>query len=186
VASGKDKRPPGGKRPSVHTLTIVICALLSPAVSANPHIPPWGEPWSAWIAWANRLPNLVEIGMECTHLDGTSGEFLLRESVWQLNPNGGINGGLVVAAADQALGTTALSAMPPQSLPATATITASYLRPAFPPLLLRAEVSQSGRRLVFVTVDIEDREGRICVRSSGTMVAQNEDQALFNSSSPQG
>jgi uncharacterized protein (TIGR00369 family) len=155
-------------------------------VDVHTHIPPWGEPWRAWIEWANRLPNLVQIGLECTHLDGTSGEFVLRESVWQLNPNGGINGGLVVAAADQALGTTALSAMPPQSLPATATITASYLRPAFPPLLFRAEVSQSGRRLVFVTVDIEDCDGRICVRSSGTMVAQSEELSLSRIASAQG
>jgi uncharacterized protein (TIGR00369 family) len=154
-------------------------------MSVDAHIPPWGEPWGVWVAWANRLPNLNQIGMECTHLDGISGEFLLRESVWHLNPNGGINGGLVVAAADQALGTTALSAMPPGSLPATATITASYLRPAIPPLLFRAEVSKSGRRLVFVTVDIEDRDGRICVRSSGTMFAQSEGQALANSSSAQ-
>jgi acyl-coenzyme A thioesterase PaaI-like protein len=141
-------------------------------------IPPWGESWSAWIVWANTLPNLADIGMTCTHLDGATGEFVLRESVFTLNPNGGLNGGLVVAAADQALGTTALSAMPPQSLPATATISASYLRPAFPPLLFRVEVNQSGRRLVFVTVDIEDRDGRVCVRASSTMVANSEALAL--------
>jgi uncharacterized protein (TIGR00369 family) len=112
--------------------------------------------------------------MECTHLDGSTGEFVMRQSVWTLNPNGGVNGGLIVAAADQALGTVALSAMPPGSLPATATINASYLRPAFPPLLFRAEVSQSGRRIVFVTVDIEDRDGRICVRCNGAMAAQTD------------
>ena len=129
------------------------------------------------MAWANRLANLTELGMECIDLDGSRGEFVIRESVWTLNPNGAVNGGLVVAAADQALGCVALCAMSPGSLPATATITASYLRPAFAPLRLRAEVSQSGRRLVFVTVDIEDRDGRVCVRSSGTMVAQSEASA---------
>lgn len=141
--------------------------------------PPWGEPWSAWIDYVNQLPNLVQIGMECTHLDGRSGEFVLRESVWRLNPNGGVNGGLIVAAADQALGATALSAMPPNSLPATATINASYLRPAFPPLLFRAEVSQSGRRLVFVTCEVEDRDGRVCVQTSAAMAANSEELALL-------
>jgi uncharacterized protein (TIGR00369 family) len=97
----------------------------------------------------------------------------LEESVLSLNPNGGVNGGLVCAAADQAMGVVALTALDPGSLPATATLHAEFLRPAFAPLTFRAAVSQRGRRLVFVSVDVEDSSGRLCVRFTGTMAAQS-------------
>jgi uncharacterized protein (TIGR00369 family) len=148
---------------------------MSGTVTSGSHVPPWGEPWDAWVQWANSLPNLFEINLRCLELDLGRGEFTLTESFRSLNPNGAVNGGLVVDAIDQCAGCVALTSMVPGSLPATATLAASYLRPAFPPLSLHATVSQAGRRLVFVTIDVEDRDGRVCVKGTGTMAAQQDD-----------
>jgi len=142
-------------------------------VPCGPHTPPWGESWETWISWANALPNLREIKLRCERVDHGAASFALRASPWSLNPNGAVNGGLVIAAADQAMGVAALSAMVPGSLPATATITGAYLRPAFAPLSFEATVSGAGRRLVFVTVDVADGQGRTCVRCSGAMAVQS-------------
>jgi uncharacterized protein (TIGR00369 family) len=143
-------------------------------VAQGSHVPPWGEPWSEWVTWANTLPNLVEINLRCLDIGEGRGEFALSEPLRSLNPNGAVNGGLVADAIDQSAGCVALTALPHGSLPATATLHASYLRPAFPPLTFHAHVAQSGRRLVFVTIDVEDRDGRVCVKGQGTMTAQSK------------
>jgi acyl-coenzyme A thioesterase PaaI-like protein len=73
------------------------------------------------------------------------------------------------------MGLVALTGMPVGSLPATATLSGSYLRPAFLPLRFEAAVTQSGRRLVFVTVEVYDGEDRRCVSFTGTMASQGRD-----------
>jgi len=136
--------------------------------------PPFEAPPAAWLTWANELHNFVETGLRCLTIERGSCEVVLEESPWSLNPNGAVNGGLCVAAADQVAGLVALTAMPTGSLPATATLHAEYLRPAFAPLTLRGSVAQRGRRLVFVAVDVFDSSGRLCVRCTGTMAEQRD------------
>jgi uncharacterized protein (TIGR00369 family) len=138
----------------------------------DPTPPPPGE-WERWLEWADALPNLSEIGLRAERIGAGDAVVILERPVLSLNPNGGVNGGLICAAADQAMGVVALTALKPGSLPATATLHAEFLRPAFPPLTFKAAVSQSGRRLVFVSVDVEDVSGRLCVRVTGTMAAQS-------------
>jgi uncharacterized protein (TIGR00369 family) len=145
---------------------------MTSAAVRDPTPPPPGE-WERWIGWADALPNLSEIGLRAERIGAGAATLKLEQSVLSLNPNGGVNGGLICAAADQAMGVVALTALPPGSLPATATLHAEFLRPAFPPLTLLAAVSQSGRRLVFVSVDVEDVTGRLCVRFTGTMASQS-------------
>jgi len=136
-----------------------------------PTPPPSGD-WPQWLGWANELPNLAELGLRCERVGPGSVLIKLDRSVLSLNPNGAVNGGLVCAAADQAMGLVALTTLEPGALPATATLNAEFLRPAFAPLTFQAVVSQHGRRLVFVSVAVEDGGGRLCVRFSGTMAAQ--------------
>jgi len=140
------------------------------------HIPPpvpsdgdWGE----WISWANLLPQFTELGLECVELSLGSSVVRLPDGVWTPNPSGGVNGGVAVAAADQAMGIVAATSLAPDALPATATLNAEYLCPAIPPLLLKAHVTQSGSRLVFVSVEVERADGRLALRYSGTMAAQS-------------
>jgi uncharacterized protein (TIGR00369 family) len=150
---------------------------MSGVIAGDGCAPPWGQRWNEWVQWANALPNLSEINLHCLEIDAGRAELTLSESLRTLNPGGAVNGGLVLDAADQCAGVVALTAMPPGSLPATATLNAPYLRPAFPPLRFHATVSQSGRRLVFVSVDVHDRDGRTCVRVTGTMAAQPGSEA---------
>jgi uncharacterized protein (TIGR00369 family) len=142
-------------------------------VAAKPTPPPPGA-WAQWIEWADGLPNLSELGLRCERVEAGETVLRLERSLLSLNPNGGVNGGLICAAADQAMGVVALTALEPGSLPATATLNAEFLRPAFAPLTFRAAVSQRGRRLVFVSVDVDDASGRLCVRFTGTMAAQSQ------------
>ncbi len=142
------------------------------ATMREPTPPPPGA-WERWIEWADALPNLSELGLRCERVGAGSAVLKLERSVLSLNPNGGVNGGLICAAADQAMGVVALTSLEPGLLPATATLHAEFLRPAFAPLTFRASVSQRGRRLVFVSVDTEDASGRLCVRFTGTMAAQS-------------
>jgi uncharacterized protein (TIGR00369 family) len=144
---------------------------VSRATIGDPTPPPAGA-WTQWIEWADALPNLSELGLRCERVEAGTAVLKLERSVLSLNPNGGVNGGLICAAADQAMGVVALTALDAGALPATATLHAEFLRPAFAPLLFRAAVSQRGRRLVFVSVDVEDASGRLCVRFTGTMAAQ--------------
>jgi uncharacterized protein (TIGR00369 family) len=139
------------------------------------YTPPWGEPWTAWTAWANRLTNLTELSLVCSQMEAGSALFTLA-APRSLNPNGSVNGGLVAAAADQAMGLIALTGMPEGSLPATATINGAYLRPAFAPLRFEAAVTQSGRRLVFVTVEVFDRDDKHCVSFTGTLTSQSPER----------
>jgi uncharacterized protein (TIGR00369 family) len=138
----------------------------------NPTPPPAGE-WTRWIEWANAVPSAAQIGLVCEQLGPGHATLKLEHSPWAPNPNGAVNGGLVCAAADQAMGVVALTALPRGALPATATLHAEFLRPALAPLTFEAVVTQRGRRLVFVSVDVKDAQGRTCVRVSGSMAAQS-------------
>lgn len=145
-------------------------------VSAAAHAPEAataGGGWTRWVEWANRLPNFAEIGLKIVDVGAGTAVATLSDPQWTPNPNGAVNGGLVVAAADQCMGLVALTTLERGALPATATLHAEFLRPAFPMLTFRASVAQRGRRLVFVNVDVEDLEGRLCVRCSGTMASQS-------------
>jgi uncharacterized protein (TIGR00369 family) len=141
---------------------------------AGRHVPPIASVDDAsaeWLEWANNVPSVTRVGIRCLQLGPGTALLRLTESPWALNPNGAVNGGLVIAAADQCMGLVAMTVLEPGALPATATLNSEFLRPAFAPLTFRASVTQNGRRLLFLTVDVEDRDQRLCVRCSGTMAA---------------
>jgi uncharacterized protein (TIGR00369 family) len=145
-------------------------------VSAAAQAPPvaaGGETWAPWVDWANGVPSFRDSGLRCLSVESGSAVLTLAESPWSPNPNGAVNGGLVIAAADQCMGLVALTTLDPEALPATATLHAEFLRPAFAPLTFRASVAQRGKRLVFVSVEVEDSAGRLCVRCSGTMAMES-------------
>jgi uncharacterized protein (TIGR00369 family) len=143
------------------------------SIAANPLLPVEGfDAWAQWIDWANGLPNFTEIGLECVEVGPGIVVATLASSRFSRNPNGAVNGGLVLSAADQCMGVVALTALPAGELAVTATVTAEFLRPAFPPLTLRGRVTQSGKNLVFVAVDVQGADGRLSVRCGGTMAVQ--------------
>jgi len=74
---------------------------------------------SASIAWANELPMVREPGMECYDIGPDSATFSLAGDRFAANPDGAVNGGIVVAAADQVMGVLGAMAAPQGQLPAT-------------------------------------------------------------------
>jgi uncharacterized protein (TIGR00369 family) len=92
----------------------------------------------------------------------------LEHSIWPLNPNGSVHGGLVLAVADHVGGMASMTVMPPGEYCATATLTSQFLRPAILPLEFDATVTRSGRTLAFVDLDVTGGDGQMCTRLSGT------------------
>ncbi|MEA2170764.1 MAG: hypothetical protein QOF76_4064 [Solirubrobacteraceae bacterium] len=65
-------------------------------------------------------------------------------------------------------------AVAPGLLPATASLTVDYHRPALAPLTVSARCTNVGRTLVFVEVDITNRDGRRCNRAPAVMAVKGE------------
>ncbi len=132
-------------------------------------IPPPERTAESWLRWANELPFCRALGLVTSELgDGRLTAGLERAPV-VANPNGSVHGGLQVALADHCMGMAAIAVLPPGFLAVTASVHASYHRPAVPPLTLRGFVRSSGRTLVHVDVDVFDSRNRLCTSAHGTM-----------------
>ncbi|MFE3055769.1 PaaI family thioesterase [Nocardia sp. NPDC059236] len=129
--------------------------------------PPIGE-WDLWPDWACQVPAAAAMHLRCSEVGPGHAVLHLEDSVWPLNPNGATHGGLVAAAADHSGGVAAISVLGAAGLPATATLTGEFLRPAFGPLRFEARVVKAGRSLVFVRVDVTNRDGALCTTFTGT------------------
>lgn len=55
------------------------------------------------------------------------------------------------------------------SVPATATLSADFVRPAMPPLTFEAQVDRAGRTVAFITVNVLAADDRLATKVSGTM-----------------
>jgi uncharacterized protein (TIGR00369 family) len=123
-----------------------------------------------WLAWANALPLCRDLGLVCVELDTESAVFRMEQPALSPNPNGAVNGGVVAAAADQAMGALSRRTGGDGALPVTASFCIQFHRPALAPLVFRATSLPGGRRTKFVEVVVEDRSGDRCATSQGTMV----------------
>lgn len=131
--------------------------------------PPHGGSPDDWRAWAEGLHASQVMGLSCELAEEGHVRVVLTESNWPLNPNGAVHGGMVAAWADQCFGLVGSTAVSEGHVPATATLTVEYLRPALPPLTFDARVDRTGRSLAFVSVDVFDRADRLCAKVLGTM-----------------
>lgn len=129
---------------------------------------PFLEGEAAWTAWADDLVTSRALDVRCTSWKPGRVELVMASSPWPTNPNGALHGGLVGAVADHVMGLTAMSTSTREELPATATLTINYHRPAFPPLTCVGEVSRRGRTLAFIEAEIRSADGRVSARCSGT------------------
>ncbi|WP_205698787.1 PaaI family thioesterase [Conexibacter sp. SYSU D00693] len=131
---------------------------------------PQGGTSDEWLAWANRLPLADDLGMTCGRLGDGEGVFHLARAPLTPNPNGGVNGGLVAAAADQVMGALGMMEAPDGHAIATASLTVQFQRPALAPLTFHGRTTKRGRTLVFIDVDVLDGDGRLCSSAKGTMM----------------
>ncbi|MCV7039158.1 hypothetical protein BST36_23480 [Mycolicibacterium moriokaense] len=124
-----------------------------------------------WVAWANSLPFCRDLGLRCVEFTAASALFIMDRPALTPNPNGAVNGGIVVAAADQVMGAMTLRVSQQGMLPATGSLHIQYHRPALAPITFRAVPLGGGRRTKFIEVIVEDRYGNRCATSQGTMIA---------------
>jgi uncharacterized protein (TIGR00369 family) len=134
-------------------------------------VPGPADPADSWLTWANDWPSLRALGIECLRLDQRAAEFTIAAVSFPANPNGSVNGGILAAAADQAMGVLVMRGCPPGLTPATVSLHMQYHQPALAPLRMRAELLPGGRRVQFVEVVIEDRAGVRCATGHGTMAS---------------
>jgi uncharacterized protein (TIGR00369 family) len=131
--------------------------------------PPHGGDADDWIQWAEGLPASHVMRLRCTLAEPGHVVVVMEHSDWPLNPNGAAHGGMVVAWADHCFGLVASTAVDPGKVPATATLTAEFVRPAVPPLTFDARVDRAGRTLAFISIDVRDAVGLLAAKVSGTM-----------------
>jgi uncharacterized protein (TIGR00369 family) len=130
------------------------------------------RPPAEWRSWADGLPMSLWCGLHCLDIGFGHYSCVMPESPLALNPNGSVNGGATAAVADHCMGVVAMTVLAPAAVGVTAALTAEYHRPAYPPLTFKARATSHGSTLLFVQVDVEDRELRLCVRAQGTMVSR--------------
>lgn len=140
----------------------------------DPREPWWlpaGDTDADWLSWVHTLPFCRDLGLVCEEFTAEVAVFRMARPVLTPNPNGAVNGGIVVAAADQVMGAMAMRVSDPGQLPATGSLHIQYHLPALAPLLFRATPLGGGRRMKFIEVVVEDANGNRCATSHGTMVA---------------
>ncbi|MFE3000559.1 PaaI family thioesterase [Nocardia sp. NPDC059246] len=133
--------------------------------------PPVDRAPSAWVEWANQLPLVSGLGVVATAVTDDSVTFEVPAAPLCPNPNGSVNGGLVIAIADQVMGVVAARVAAPGQLAATGTLSTQFISPALPPLELRGAPTGGGRRVTFVEVVVYDKDGNRCAVCQGAMIA---------------
>lgn len=127
-------------------------------------------PVADWIAWANGAAQLRGLGVVCTDVRGDVAEFSVESVPYVQNPNGSVNGGMLAAIADNAMGFLVAMKSPEGYLAATASLHIQFHRPAVAPLAVTARMLPGGKRVRFVEVEIRDPDGNHCTTSQGTMI----------------
>lgn len=133
---------------------------------------PHGGDEDAWRAWADRLHIAVAFGVRCTAIGPRGAVFEVSDSPIPLNPIGSVHGGIIAAIADHALGAVVVPTAGPGRLPATASLTIEYHRPAFLPLKFDARVTSAGRSLVFCDVEVTGGDGKVSNVCRGIMAVK--------------
>lgn len=126
--------------------------------------------FAEWATWANGTAQLRGLGITCTTVGDGTAEFTVPTVPYTPNPNGSVNGGMLSAIADNAMGIITAMSCPPGYLAATASLHIQFHRPAHAPLGLRAQLLPGGSRVKFVEVAIRDRAGAHCATAQGTMI----------------
>ncbi|MEV0692562.1 PaaI family thioesterase [Streptomyces sp. NPDC050388] len=122
-----------------------------------------------WMDWANRMPSVVALGLECSAMDEERAEFVLDSRFFPLNANGAVNGGLLASAADQVMGVMAVRGARSHAYAFTISMATQFHRSAMPPVLVRAEFVPGGRRVAFVNVEMEGADGVRCASTQGAL-----------------
>lgn len=129
--------------------------------------------WEAVQAGEVELPINRELGFEFVSGDTDTG-VKLQWSVPEAlcNSEGNLQGGMLAAFADSALGAASATVLPEDHYPALAEMKISILRPApaGTTITVRGEVLKHGSRLMFVEAEVTDESGKLIAKATGTSV----------------
>ncbi len=125
-----------------------------------------------WCDWANGLTVNQQYGVRCVSFKRGSVMLEVPEHPARPNPNGSIHGGVMAAIMDEAAGCAFVSAADANTLPATASLTVDYLRPAFTPLRIEARVTSVGRSLSHCDVVAYGADGKLTNRARAIMAVK--------------
>lgn len=129
---------------------------------------PLPEDQLQWRDWAAALPFVKVLGLTPDVMTPSHVTCRLEHSAGPLNPNGAVNGGLILAAADQVMSLAAMTVVAPGRMVATATLDTHFLRPALLPLVFEARVTRTGQMLTFVQMEMRGADGRPCLSAMGS------------------
>jgi len=121
--------------------------------------------------WADGLPASRAVGLRCRSMGSAEVSMVMEDSVWPLNPNGAVHGGLVFAAADHCMGVAAVAAQEPGWGAVTASLTVDYYAPARMPITFDAKVARRARAVTFVELTATGPDGQTCARATGIWAA---------------
>lgn len=129
--------------------------------------------WDAVQAGEVDLPVNRELGFE--FVAGSAEEGVeLRWTVPEAlcNSEGNLQGGMLAAFADSALGAASATVLSDDHYPALAEMKISIFRPApgGMALTVRGKVLKHGRRLMFVEAEVSDPDGKTIAKATGTSV----------------
>jgi uncharacterized protein (TIGR00369 family) len=85
------------------------------------------------------------------------------------NPAGHIQGGILAAMLDDAMGPIVVAVTGGQSFPATIDLNVSFIRPVTPgPISVTAHIANMGKQLVFLEGELFDAGGKLCARATAS------------------
>ena len=113
------------------------------------------------------------LGWHLEHIDVTAGTIVVRYEAKPefTNPLGNVQGGLIAAMLDDAMGPALVATLPPGQFAPTLEMKISYLAPAkVGPLWAHGRVVKRGRSNAFVEGDLVDESGKLLARASATVL----------------
>ena len=125
------------------------------------------------------------LGWRLEQIDPAAGTIVVRYEATSefTNPLGNVQGGLIAAMLDDAMGPALVATLPAGQFAPTLEMKVSYLAPAkVGPLWAHGRVVKRGRSSAFVEGDLVDGQGKILARASATVLIITTD-ALGASSS---
>ena len=130
--------------------------------------------WDAIAAGEVRFPVNETLGFELVPTDDPteSVSFTWEVSAQYCNSAGTLQGGMLAAFADAALGTVTTPHFSEDHYPALAEMKISIMRPAVAgdKLTATGRVLKAGRRVLFAEVEVADSSGKLIAKVSGTEV----------------
>lgn len=118
-----------------------------------------------------RTPVARLLGRRVLEADRTAGvvELAFRATKQFINRHGYVQGGMLAAMLDSAVGCAAVAALPGQSV-VTLTMNVSFLRAAEAgPMRARGRVVHRGKSIAFAEAELRDHTGEVVATATGTL-----------------